>query len=155
MRVNFAPTLSIPILIRFTSFVSRISISNAISKLQLCTKSAMPHKTYILIIVPSYIFLYRYEYSPPANCNIKKSASLTCNNQKGFFFHLAHLTSFILKLCFLPFFYSVSESISDFKAYSVFRSIPMFDLGLFYFQAYHSKFSPDWTYFIFVLQIRC
>ena len=40
MRVNFAPTLSIPILIRFTSFVSRISISNAISKLQLGTKSA-------------------------------------------------------------------------------------------------------------------
>lgn len=109
MRVNFAPTLSIPILIRFTSFVSRISISNAISKLQLGTKSAMPHKTYILIIVPSYIFLYRYEYSPPANCNIKKSAPLTCNNQKGFFFHLAHLTSFILKLCFLPFFYSVQS----------------------------------------------
>lgn len=96
-----------------------------------------------------------YVYSPPANCNVKKSAPLTCNNQKGFFFHLAHLTSFIFKLCFLPFFYSVSESISDFKAYSVFRSIPMFDLGIFYFQAYQSKFSPDWTYFIFVLQIRC
>ena len=40
MRVNFAPTLSIPIIIRFTSFVSRISISNAMSTLQLGTKSA-------------------------------------------------------------------------------------------------------------------
>ena len=38
MRANFAPTLSIPIIIRFTSFVSRISISNAISTLQLGTK---------------------------------------------------------------------------------------------------------------------
>ena len=154
MRVNFAPTLSIPIIIiRFTSFVSRISISNAISKLQLGTKSATQN-LYInnssLLYIPIYVCILS-----SGELQYKQSAPLTCNNQKGFFSHLAHLTSFIFKLCFLPFFYSVSESISDIKAYSVFRSIPMFDLGLFYFQAYQSKFSPDWTYFIFVLQIRC
>lgn len=31
-----------------------------------------------------------YVYSPPANCNINRSAPLTCNNQKGFFYVFSH-----------------------------------------------------------------
>ena len=64
MRMNFAPTLSIPIIIRFTSFVSRISISNVISTLQLGTKSASQN-----IYINNSSFLYRLSQ---ANCNIKK-----------------------------------------------------------------------------------
>lgn len=153
MRGNFAPGVN-----TYNNSIHLFCIQNQhierdnLSTLHLGTKSA-PQNIYI----DNSSFLYRLS---PANCNIKKSVPLTCIRTKKAFFPILLNSSFRFDLFYFQAMFTrillpCSESISDFKAYSVFRSIPKFDLGLFYFQAYHSKFNSDWTYFIFILQIRC